>query len=300
MARCDLCGRPSNRGQRHPACLRRIFGRPREPTLPFGMEMLSSYALAAAGRLSISGVQPKLSAALRRGRLEPVVEGGRFIIKPQTPTFPHLPENEHLCMTMAAAAGIEVAPHILLPLSDGSLAYVVQRFDRLDNGSKVHCEDFAQILGSDKYRGSIERIGKVLRLEARFPGLAVQQLLEQVCFFFLIGNGDSHLKNFSLLYANHGPQLAPAYDIVSSKLVIPAEQDMALTVCGRRDKLRRRDFEQLGAALNIPQRVVAGIIDRLCAACPVLDELREQSALPKEQAARLAEIMAERATRLRG
>ena len=258
MNYCTICGTTvEQEAGFHASCLKRLFGSTRAPKTSFVLSQLSITAQKMIGKLSISGVQPKLSMKLnkREHALEVVAEGGEYIFKPQVQTYPHLPENENLCMTIAATLGIDVPPHALLKLDDGSYAYIIKRFDR-ENGEKIHQEDFQQITGGDdKYRGSYESIGRELRAISDIPGLDVQLFYERVLFNFIIGNGDAHLKNFSI---THGPlgkiRLAPAYDIVSSKLVIPDEEDCALTLLGRKNKLAGADFRAFADYLGIPEK----------------------------------------------
>jgi len=277
MNACGICGRLHETGiLYHPSCLRRLFGKPALPSVALSHGEILAKAREMAGRMSISGVQPKLSMSRQGSQLLPVVEGGQFILKPQTERFPLLPQNENLCMLIAGQLGIDVPPHGLFDLRDGSPAYIVRRFDRTADGQKLRCEDFFQILGgNDKYAGSLERVGKKIRELSSVPGLDAQLFFERVLSSFLVGNGDAHLKNFSMLEADDGSlRLSPAYDIVCSKAVIPKEGDCALTLNGKSDRLRRRDFETLGETLKIPQKVVADILARFAESCPMmLDEI---------------------------
>ena len=181
----------------------KVFGIEQEPTIDLTLAEVSLKAQAMVGKMSISGVQPKLSVRLsRRGRvpyLEVSPEGGQYILKPQVQAFLNLPENEELCMTVAGDLGIDVPPHCLVHLKDKSLAYVVKRFDRIGR-RKVHQEDFTQVLGrTDKYDGSVEEIGRKLKEVSEVPGLDVQLFFERVVFNLLISNGDAHVKNYSII-----------------------------------------------------------------------------------------------------
>ena len=141
-------------------------------------------------------VQPKLSIKLdvKNNLLIPVAEKGEYILKPQTQTFPNIPENEQCCMDIAHALEIDVPLHCLIQLKDESWAYVVKRFDRKGK-KKIHQEDFAQILErKDRYQGSVEQIGRKLWNISSIPGLDTQLFFERVILNFLIGNGDAHLK----------------------------------------------------------------------------------------------------------
>lgn len=300
---CDICGRASGEtGRYHPACLRRLFGTPALPSIELTHGDVLMKAQEMAGRMSISGVQPKLSMSRQGSRLVPVATGGQFILKPQTERFPLLPQNENLCMNIAGLLEIDTPPHGLFDLRDGSPAYLVRRFDRTPDGKKLRCEDFAQILGEDdKYTGSMERIGKKIRELSAVSGLDVQLFFERVLMNFLLGNGDAHLKNFSMLEsADGGLRLSPAYDIVCSKVVIPMEADCALTLNGKQNKIGRGDFEQFAATIKIPPKVVVGIFDRFRQGYSLMVEELPQSRLWAEMQDKVRRIMEERHERIFG
>jgi serine/threonine-protein kinase HipA len=204
-------------------------------------------------------------------------------------------------MNVAAQIGIDVAPHGLFDLRDGSKAYVVRRFDRTDSGERKRCEDFAQILGRDKYSGSVEQVGRRLKEISLFPGLDAQLLFERVLLSFLLGNGDAHLKNYSVVETeDRALRLSPAYDIVCSKLVIPEELDSALTINGRRNRLRRRDFGALASDLGIPAKAVESILERMGAVRDRVRELIPESWLAPEDQERMLAIVDERWQRIFG
>ncbi len=235
-----------------------MFGTTKKPVISFSLPEISLKAQDMVGKLSISGVQPKLSVKFdkRSGELVPAPEGGEYILKPQPQAFPHLPQNEQCCMDIAQALGIDIPGHCLLPLTDGNFAYVVKRFDR-QSAQKIHQEDFSQILGKDKYDGSAEQIGSKLKEISSVPGLDAQLFFERVVLNFLLGNGDAHLKNYSInYYKTTQIRLSPAYDIVSSKLAIPDEkEESALTVNGKKNRLSREDFDAVAEYLQIPVKV---------------------------------------------
>jgi serine/threonine-protein kinase HipA len=281
-----------------------MFGKPIRPTIPISLDKISIEAQKLAGQLSISGVQPKLSVRLEGEKLLPIARDGQFILKPQTQDFPELPQNEYLCMQMGRRFGLNIAPCLLLELADGSLAYLVKRFDRLKKGRRVEkfaCEDIHQILGGpDKYAGSYEQIAKVIKEHCRFAPLELQRLFEMTIFNFAIGNGDAHRKNFSLLTSEEGTvALSPAYDLVSSRLVIPEEDgELALTVNGRRNRLGRTDFlafaDHVGIAATYAEGKLANLLD-------LRDEFMKRigdSTLTPELRDRLASIVAARLARL--
>lgn len=296
MKRCDMCGLPiEGDAAFHTACARALFGSTSVPTISMTLDDVATEAHRMAGKMSISGVQPKLSVTRRGKQLVAVESEGRYILKPQTQSFRHLPENENLSMNMAAQLGIEVPPHGLFRLKDASWCYVIRRFDRMPGGEKRRCEDFAQILGKEKYSGSHEQLGKRLREISEFPGLDAQLFYERVLLSYLIGNGDAHLKNYSILETDAGRlRLSPAYDMVCSRLLIPREDDCALTINGKHNKVRRRDFGLLAETLRIPEKAQADIVARLEAIRAIAARDVPDSYLPPDDQAQMLQIIENR------
>jgi len=278
--------------------LKKMFNSPRCPSINFTLKELSREAQKLTGKLSLSGVQPKLSVKLNKKQniLIAVAEGGEYILKPQTQTFSNIPENEQCCMDIARKLEIEVPLHCLLPLKDKSLAYVVKRFDR-KKGVKIHQEDFAQILEqTNKYKGSVEQIGKRLKEISSAPGYDVQLFFERVALNFLLGNGDAHLKNYSISYRNENDiRLTPAYDIVCSKLVLPDEEDSAININGKKNKLCREDFDKLAEYLNIPSKVRYEKFEKKF---DIIKEIIKSSKIDKKKQHQFIEILKERFHRL--
>src|SRR4030066_1693097 len=259
---------PELDGGYHRRCARRIFGTNWVPTISFPSGDIVSEAQKMIGKISISGVQPKLSVHLNRKRkvLEVAEKGGYFILKPQIERFTHLSENENLCMNLAGSLKIETPPHGLLRFQDGALCYVIRRFDRMDDGTKLQQEDFQQLTGiENKYSGSIERVGKALLDYSDAPLLDVVILFERLLLFFVIGKGDAHLKNFSLLKKPEpGYRLSPVYDIVNSRLVLPLEQEeMSLSINGKKNRLKREDFLSFAAYMEIREKAVSKVFESL-------------------------------------
>ena len=284
--------------------LRAMFGKPIQPTIPISLNEISIEAQKLAGKLSISGVQPKLSVRLDGDKLVPVEKDGQYILKPQTQDFPELPQNEYLCMQMGKRFGLNTAHFVLLELSDGSPAYVVKRFDRFRKGRRIEklaCEDMHQILGGpDKYAGSHEQVAKVIKEHCRFAPLELQRLFEMTLFNFTIGNGDAHRKNFSLLTSEDGTvALSPAYDLVSSRLVIPEEdEELALSLNGKHNRLRRADFLTFADHVGIGTSYAEGrITDLLSLRDGFLGRI-DHSMLTAELQDRLKGILTERLSRL--
>ncbi|MEW6087642.1 MAG: HipA domain-containing protein [bacterium] len=255
---CLICGESfKEKGNYHKSCLKKVFDTDETPEIDLKLSDINIEAQKMAGKLSISGVQPKVSVRLNKekNKIEAAAEGGEYILKPQSQTFYNLPENEWTCTILARKMEIDVPSFALIKLKDESLAYIVKRFDR-SRGDKIHVEDFGQILEKkDKYKGSYEEIGKKLKTISEIPGLDVQLLFERILFYYIIGNGDAHLKNFSIRYEDNGLiRLAPAYDIVSSKILIKDEEDFALTLNGKKNNIKKTDFYSFNGYLGINKK----------------------------------------------
>lgn len=192
-------------------------------------------------------------------------------------------------MLLARLVDIEVPPFGLIRLKDDAMAYVVRRFDRLDNGSKLQVEDFCQLAQKrlkDKYDGSAELCVKILRDFATEPLIEIWKLYRLILFSWWTANGDMHLKNFSLVTTPEGiRRLSPAYDLVCTKLVIP-DDTLAMPIGGRDKNLTRRKWLDFADYCAIPEkaakRVISRHIDaleqaiRLISASFLSDEMKEQ------------------------
>jgi serine/threonine-protein kinase HipA len=175
-------------------------------------------------------------------------------------------------------------PHGLLRLEGGALAYVTRRIDRV-KGEKLAMEDMCQLterLTENKYDGSHEQVAKAILKYSANPGLDVVNYYELVLFSFLTGNADMHLKNFSLLQTpGLGYGLAPAYDLVATALVNPADtEELALTLNGKKRRLRQTDVRQAAGRAGINDKVVTGMLTRLAQARPAWESFIAQSFLP--------------------
>jgi serine/threonine-protein kinase HipA len=211
--------------------------------LDFTAEELRAEAMQRATKMSIQGVQPKLSAVLniKKGSFDLVDIRGRYILKPQHHLFSELPQNEDLTMRMAASIGIEVPLHGLIYSKDGSLTYFIKRFDRKGQKDKVAVEDFAQLAGFNrdtKYNFSMEKLVKLIDDYCTFPAIEKAHLFKIVLFNYLIGNEDMHLKNYSVILRNGKVELSPAYDLLNSSIVLQGEiEEIALTLKGKKSNL---------------------------------------------------------------
>lgn len=254
-AKCLYCYKPLAEGHDfHAPCSNKIFGSPKPPILPYGEEDLKRLAWEIIqSQAVLTGVQAKISLHITDSdiigdtkKFTIVGLPSGYILKPSSPHYAHLPENEDLTMHLAAIAGIKTVPHSLIRLKSGSLAYITKRIDRVGE-KKIHMEDMCQLtekLTEYKYKGSHEQVAKVIKRHSDNPGLDLVSYYELVLFCFLTGNSDMHLKNFSLIRdPGIGISLSPAYDLLSVALVIPEDkEDLALTLNGKKSKLNRKDF----------------------------------------------------------
>jgi serine/threonine-protein kinase HipA len=197
---------------------------------------------------------------------------GGYILKPPTQRYPELPEVEDVTMHLAQLAKIKTAPHGLIRLQSGNLAYLTKRVDRTPTG-KLAMEDMCQLserLTEDKYQGSYEQIAKAILRYSATPGLDVVNFFELVLFSFITGNADMHLKNFSLLEQPPvGMVLSPAYDLINTALVNPAdEEEMALTLNGRKKKLKKQDFTTAMHTLKLGAKQQENMFNKMAKALP--------------------------------
>ena len=291
MANCWFCYQDSGDKEYHEKCSKRFFGTAVPPKLELDNQLLRDLADQTINeRIAITGVQPKLSVTLEKSkennRLTIVGLWGEYILKPQHERFPMMPETEDLTMHLASLFRIQVCEHTLLRASDGSLAYLAKRFDRA-KGKKVHMEDFCQLsefLTESKYKGSYEKIGKLILKYCTNTGLDALNYFELVLFSYLTGNNDMHLKNFAVLHQDNGIYLSPAFDLLNVNLVNPADdEELALTLNGKKKRLRLKDFRVLGTSLQIPERAIENSFKKFTSGNEEVNFLINSSFLSQEQ-----------------
>ncbi|MBP1839414.1 HipA domain-containing protein [Formosa algae] len=277
MKYCLACLKKLNKGDNnyHQKCLA-DFWQEDTPVLELDYELSQIDDLAkenVAQRIIVTGVQPKLSLGFTeentQNRLTIVgALNGRYILKPPFQLYPQMPEIEALSMLLTQACGVATVPFLLIPLKDGSLAYLTKRIDRNTTGEKYPMEDacqFTERLTEHKYRGSYEQIAKGILRYTQNPLLETVKFYQQVIVSFLIGNNDMHLKNFSII-ANDSKhyELSPAYDMVAVKMLIPEDQEeLALNLNGKKRKLKREDFNEAMLKAHIPQKAIENLWKRI-------------------------------------
>lgn len=258
----------------HEQCSLTFFGTKEPPAFEHSLKQMAELAKNVVERsVAVPGVQPKLSLSVitdtmqdgSKGRLTVVgALGGNYIFKPPSDQFPEMPENEHLTMRMAEAFGINTVPSSLIRLQSGELSYITKRIDRTPTGEKIHMLDMFQITEAfDKYKSSMEKIGKALNEYSDNTLLDKLYFLELAIFTFLTGNNDMHLKNFSMINTGEQWTLAPAYDLLNVAIVNPDDtEELALTLDGKKKKLKWEHFERLGLQLDLNEKQIKGIAKR--------------------------------------
>lgn len=242
---------------------------------------------------SLAGMQLKFSALRSdRGLTIPVSGcGGDWIVKLPDPRFRHVPEIEHATMRWAKASGITIPEMDLVPIADitglpsscgdfaESTALAIRRFDRPTPGSRVHMEDFAQILGlypGEKYKKyNYETQARLIKGLGAEGDLA--EFIRRLVFVVASGNGDAHHKNWSLIYPDGlKAHLSPAYDLLSTIQYQPADT-LALTLGGskRWEDVTEETFLRMARKIGIEESLMASWVDE--ARTAILDAWRDNS-----------------------
>lgn len=306
MSKCLYCYNKLESDERdfHSTCSKKFFGSQAAPLVDLDMKRIKELAVESLGKsISVPGVQPKLSLDFKKekgkeGRLTIVGLWGRYILKPPFEDYPEMPKLEDITMHMSELLNIKTAEHSLIKLESGELAYISKRFDRKKD-VKLHVEDMAQLTGTlteNKYRSSMEKIGKIILKYSSYPGIDAIRFFELTLFSFITGNSDMHLKNFSLIRNEEDEiMLTPAYDLLSTKLLIPKDkEDLALPVNGKKSNFRKKDFDLFAAQLGINEAAPLKIYKKFGEAFPDLNKLINKSFLSKEMKEKYIALLDER------
>ena len=318
--KCLACYKPLEdeteiAGEYHHRCARRVFRHEDPPAIQLRLRELDEQLLKVNLRGAMAGVQTKLSMTYEgrgsNGRLTIVGLWGEYILKPPSTTYGHLPENEDLTMHLATIAGIDTADHTLVRLEDGTLAYLTRRFDRSTKtrgsknvvSTKLHVEDMCQLterLTDDKYKGSMEQVGRMIRDNSEPVALNLLRFFERTLFSFLTGNADMHLKNWSLIRTPTNEHLlSPAYDLLSTKLAVAEdEEEMALPLNGKKSNLRRKDFDSLAESIGLPTGLRDNTYRNFQKRLPKMNDFIGQSFLSQENIERYLQLILSRASRI--
>ncbi|VAW04184.1 Protein hipA [hydrothermal vent metagenome] len=254
---------------------------PSDPTTVRFRDLLARTVDPLAERLdsALPGVQDKISDSMisfpvKRSRLP-------GILKLDPSAYPLITRNEHFFLSMARTAGFVVPDHDLVVDTAGEVGLLIARFDRVQmadrSTERIGQEDACQLLGrypADKYRVTVNDIADRVSEVATAPRAAILDLVLQVAFAWMIGNGDLHAKNYSLQWRLDGIVAAtPLYDIVST-LAYPINQRMALHLDGRDDNFTRHHFVEFAGRFDIPERLITRRLDDMVRRSePTLGEL---------------------------
>lgn len=309
--RCLYCYRElTGESDFHQKCSLAFFGTREAPRLPYSSDQMAELAKNVVERsIAVPGVQPKLSMSLIKevqrnadSRLTVVGElGGNYIFKPPSEVYLEMPENEHLTMRIADAFGIPVVPSSLIRLQSGELSYITKRVDRKYDGKKIHMLDMFPVTEAfDKYKSSMEKVGKALSTYSENTLLDLLYYFELTLFSFLTGNNDMHLKNFSVIESASGWVLAPAYDLLNVAIVNPEDtEELALTMEGKKRRFGLEHFERFGKGLGLTARQIEGTFRRFSKNKPKAIEWINNSFLSDEMKDVYKSVLNDRYARIR-
>lgn len=314
---CLCCGKPikDNSGNSgwHKTCIKKFFTTAVIPEIEITDSVLEELAKESTNKgYTIPGVQKKLSLHLSKEvypRLTVVNYPTGYILKPQVKEFRALPEAEHLVMSMADKAKIRTVPHALVKSKD-SYAYITKRIDRVfskdSNVKLIAMEDFCQLdlrLTQDKYKGSCERCGNIIKKYSSRSGLDMSELFYRLVFSFIVGNSDMHLKNFSLIESESGSEeyhLSPAYDLLPVNVIMPEDkEEFALPINGKKRNIHRKDFLTFAAGCGIAKLAAEKMIGQLVSMEPVFIDMCCNSLMPQDMKEAFIELVDKRVSVLR-
>jgi len=314
---CLCCGKPIKDNNEssgwHKTCIKKFFTTTVIPEIEITDSMLEELAKESTNKgYTIPGVQKKLSLHLSKEvypRLTVVNYPTEYILKPQVKEFRALPEAEHIVMSMADKAKIRTVPHALVKSKD-SYAYITKRIDRVfskdSNVKLIAMEDFCQLdlrLTQDKYKGSCERCGNIIKKYSSRSGLDMSELFYRLVFSFIVGNSDMHLKNFSLIESESGSgeyHLSPAYDLLPVNVIMPEDkEEFALPINGKKRNIHRKDFLIFAAGCGIAKLAAEKMIEQLIFMEPVFIDMCCNSLMPQDMKEAFIELVDKRVSVLR-
>lgn len=291
------------------ACLRKVFnGKTVSHILPYNSPQTNeeddNKFVDNRKRISISGVQEKMSVILDKNKLRLTEEGeqGNYILKPiprDLKKVDQVPANEHLTMQIAQQVyGIYTAENALIFFKDGKPAYITKRFDIKNDGTKWGKEDFASLAGKTeenagtdfKYNYSYEEVFEMLKKYVPAYIVEAEKLFSIIVFNYLFSNGDAHLKNFSLLESPNGDYLlSPAYDLINTRIHVD-DTDFALDHGLFKDDFKSgaykinnhanvEDFKELAKRMEIKESRIDKILAPFLEKQPKVEELINHSFL---------------------
>lgn len=274
--------------------------------LEYTAEEQRKEAYLRSKKMSIQGIQPKLSAVLniKEEKFDIVDTNGKYLLKPQHHIYPQMPENEDLTMRLAESIDLDVPMHGMIWAKDNSLTYFIKRFDRKGQKDKIPVEDFAQLAGlsrDTKYEYSMEKVVKLINMYCTFPAIEKVKLFNLVLFCFITGNEDMHLKNFSIINRNNKIEISPCYDLVNTTIEIKdVSEEIALTLKGKNKKLTKQMLIKYfgGERCELTDKVITNTVETIFDAKPNWIEEINNSFLSDEMKEKYIDVVESRFDRL--
>jgi serine/threonine-protein kinase HipA len=298
-------------------CRRELFDNQKiNFVLDFDKKEFLSKSVELSERMSISGVQDKISLRIEDKKLVPTTKNGTYLLKPvplieYVELIADVAKNEHFSMQLASQVfKLETAINGLIAFSDGELAYITKRFDRVD-GTKIKQEDFASLAERSeqshgknyKYDYSYEEIGVLIKKYLPAYRVEMVSYFKLILFNYLVGNGDAHLKNFSVYQRVTGDYgLTPAYDLLSSSLHLPNESRTALELFEEYETASfeangfyaYNDFLAFGERLGLSKKMLENILKTFMGYEKKVLEMLENSFLTQEAKERYEALFLDR------
>lgn len=309
-----------------PKAAKSLFGVAKvNPVLGFDIDEFRNVGEIADAmhRISVSGVQEKFPVIINIGEISIAGDNERstHILKPAPwdktlRERKQIPANEHLTMQIASQIyGIQTAANGLCFTTKGQPVYITRRFDILPDGTKLPMEDFASVIGKNeqtagmqfKYNGCYEDIAKAIRANVAAWMVDMERFFELVVFNYIYANGDAHLKNFSLILSGQDYRLAPAYDLLNTRLHVNGD-DLGLDgglspdieksdVMERTGHPCRLDFERFGVKIGLVRKRIDRILDKYIILPDGAQYLVDQSFLSDKMKRNYIRIINERISR---
>lgn len=290
----------------HNSCIKKFFGVSKMPIIELSssnVELNKYGEKLIDDKHSVTGVQKKLSLHLSKekqiNRLTLIGYPIGYILKPESEEYPMIAKAEHMVMSMANECGIKTPLHALIKLEDHTFAYITKRIDR-DNKKKIHMEDFCQLskrLTEYKYNSSYEKCAKVIEQYSTFANLDKSELFYRLLFCFVTCNSDMNLKNFSLIEKENEVFLSPAYDLLPVNILINDEEEVALTLNGKKKKLTQNDFIKYGINIGLEQKIIDNLIKQIINNKKVILKCIDESLLESDDKEKYKELVIERFSR---
>ena len=257
-------------------------------------------------KIPIPGQQSKLLINLNRRaeQFEVAPQGGQYILKPQSLSWPYMPENEDVTMKLAQCVGIETPVHGLLYCKGGCFSYFVKRFDRGNHPYKIPSEDFAQLQSKTrqtKYDSSMEEVAKTVEQYCTFPAVEKKELFKRTIFSYLIGNHGMHLKNFRLITVNAIVILSPGYNFINLSIIsTDNSNEIALPLNGKKRDLTKKDFITYYGIeiLHLTAKVIDEVLNQLSTNLDQWKKLINHSFLPQNLKEKYIHLMTDRKSKL--